>query len=398
MVPVPHTLVQAEPPGVVSGLVATQMIASSTPVLVVDARDGDAQYRERVKGSIDPPSALTLKTSNAYTVLVYDNGTTTLSLSATPANRELARLHALGLPRIALLLVKGGLPALRAVAPHLVLPPASLPPHMAQIPWAKSAFRAMHAQYAAPAEILPGLFVGAAVHASNPQWLSENKVTHVLAVGEEFQPPIFKYPALSWSRIPVKDHPSENLVPFFANALRFINDALDECGVVMVHCLAGASRSVATVAAYLVSLGWSLDGALTHMKALRLAANPNPGFVSQLRTWEIMCLNNTPRNEDGDAAANETPNSFPSDTHHTNGFSSSIPMSPITPPTPRQLLRRRCDSIQQLKKRSASSPAFRGKKCEGTDCNNPDVLERNFDSRLSEDEDFECHPSASLLQ
>lgn len=402
MMPVPDTVVKAESPRVVSAHAAARMITSSTAVIVVDARGGEARYREQVKGSVDPPSASVLKTKYAHTVLVYDSGTSTLSASATPANLELTRLCAYGLPHIALCLVQGGLPALRSVAPHLVLPPAALPPRMAQFPWAVSAFRAMHAQYAAPAEILPGLFVGAAVHASDRYWLSDNKVTHILAVGEEFQPPLFKYPALSWSRIPVKDHPSEKLAPSFANASRFIDDALKQNGVVFVHCLAGASRSIATVAAYLVSHGWLLDDALAHLKTMRYAANPNPGFVSQLRQWENLCLNNS-HSENPSPYGVEAPSciSFSSNVHHTNVPISATPISsPITPHNQKSSTFRRCDlsSEQELKKRHPSSPSVHLRDCGGSNRNNRDDRELNDVGGFSDDEDNECFPFASLLQ
>lgn len=401
MMPVPDTLVKAESPRVVSAHVAAQLITSSAAVTVVDARGGDARYREQVKGSVDPPSPSVLKTKNVHTVLVYDSGTSTLSASATPANLELTRLHAYGLPHIALCLVQGGLPAIRSVAPHLVLPPVALPPRMAQFPWAVSAFRAMHAQYAAPAEILPGLFVGAAVHASNPYWLSDNKVTHILAVGEEFQPPLFKYPALSWSRIPVKDHPTERLAPSFANASRFIDDALKQNGVVFVHCLAGASRSIATVAAYLISHGWLLDDALAHLKAMRFAANPNPGFVSQLRQWESVCLNNTQfENPNPDRVEPPSLISFSSNVLHTNVPIPATPISsPITPHPQKSSSRRRCDLSPEHEPNmcNPSSTPVHLRECGGSNRNDRIDLELN-DVGFSDDEDNECFPSASLLQ
>lgn len=399
--PAPNTSVNPESPRVVSARVAAQMIASSTAVLVVDARDGDAQYRERVKGSINSPSLCALNAMYPCTVLVYDSGTTTLVGSSTPANRELSRLHAYGLPHLTLCLVQGGLPALRVVAPHFVLPPAALPPHLAHIPWARTAFRELHAQYAAPAEVLPALFVGAAVHASDPQWLLERKVTHILAVGEEFNPPLFKHPTLFWSRIPVKDHPSEKLAPFFTDAIRFINDARKIKGIVLVHCLAGASRSVATVAAYLIYFGWSLDQALTHMKALRFAANPNPGFLSQLRHWETVCSNDTRSdNSDSDAIQKVTFNSLSSDMSCTSEAVSLIPVSPITPSTDKSTSvcrTRHSPSREQLQKCRGSFPALEARHSDEVACKHTNANEMDYDSEYSEDEDSELLPRSAYL-
>ncbi|RNE99909.1 dual specificity protein phosphatase [Trypanosoma rangeli] len=54
-----------------------------------------------------------------------------------------------------------------------------------------------------------------------------------------------------------------------------------------VHCLVGASRSVAVVAAYIMKRsGCSKDEALLIVKNARPVANPNPGFHAQLLYWE----------------------------------------------------------------------------------------------------------------
>lgn len=320
-------------PTVVSPHAAARLITSAAPVLVIDARAGDPQYRERVKGSIQPPSLTTLHNTYAHTILVYDSGTTALITPSTPANQEVARLHAYSLSHFAICLVKGGLPALRTAAPHIVLPPAALPPHVARLPWALSAFRALHAQHAPPAQVLPSLFVGSAVHATDPRWLSNAAVTHILAVGDEFHPPNFKNPVLSWSQIPVKDHPSQKLAPHFRSAFHFLDQALARQGTVLVHCLAGASRSIATVAAYLVSRGWPLDHALHHIKTLRPAADPNPGFISQLRHWEAICLKNPPSK--------------------SNPQNSFVPLSPVTPLSSKSLSSRRCTMVSERTRTSS---------------------------------------------
>lgn len=58
-------------------------------------------------------------------------------------------------------------------------------------------------------------------------------------------------------------------------------------GCVLVHCLAGRSRSAALVLAYLVKhLDLSLRSAFLHLRACRPAVRPNSGFFSQLIEFE----------------------------------------------------------------------------------------------------------------
>ena len=60
-------------------------------------------------------------------------------------------------------------------------------------------------------------------------------------------------------------------------------------GHILVHCKMGISRSASTVCAYLMkSLNWSLEQALAHVKKRRPIANPNDGFIEQLKIYEGM--------------------------------------------------------------------------------------------------------------
>jgi protein-tyrosine phosphatase len=59
-----------------------------------------------------------------------------------------------------------------------------------------------------------------------------------------------------------------------------------DAGGILVHCYGGRSRSVAFVAAFLMSCcGWSFDYDINIIKAARPAASINPGFEAQLRAY-----------------------------------------------------------------------------------------------------------------
>lgn len=70
-------------------------------------------------------------------------------------------------------------------------------------------------------------------------------ITHVLSVCPN-------YPSTGphHLQIPVLDTENENLLIHLPQACRFIQDALDSGGRVLVHCVMGVSRSCAVTAAY----------------------------------------------------------------------------------------------------------------------------------------------------
>eukprot|EP01060_Flectonema_neradi_P024392 TRINITY_DN3319_c3_g1_i1.p1 TRINITY_DN3319_c3_g1~~TRINITY_DN3319_c3_g1_i1.p1 ORF type:complete len:364 (+),score=52.14 TRINITY_DN3319_c3_g1_i1:53-1144(+) len=70
----------------------------------------------------------------------------------------------------------------------------------------------------------------------------------------------------------------------------FIKKAIDSCGKVVVHCVAGVSRSSAIIASWLIANGMTLEDALEKMKISRPWIRPNPCFMEQLRAYEaVIC-------------------------------------------------------------------------------------------------------------
>ena len=62
----------------------------------------------------------------------------------------------------------------------------------------------------------------------------------------------------------------------------------NDSACVLVHCASGVSRSVALVMHYLMrTQGSSCKEALLHIRAVHPAAQPNPGFLSQLEALEL---------------------------------------------------------------------------------------------------------------
>jgi protein tyrosine phosphatase len=84
-------------------------------------------------------------------------------------------------------------------------------------------------------------------------------------------------------QIDIIDSAFQDIQQYFAETNKFIKDNLVN-GHVFVHCMAGISRSVTIVAAFLMEiLQISADEAVTYIKMRREQAMPNSGFMKQLR-------------------------------------------------------------------------------------------------------------------
>lgn len=138
-------------------------------------------------------------------------------------------------------------------------------------------------------------------------------ITHVLSV-IDYDPLLQdRFSHLKHLHIRADDHPNEDLLQHFPEAVKYIDQALgkvnelddtdndkshengaDAAGGVFVHCAMGKSRSATLVVAYLM---WKhrLDAgsALGQLCEGRPVCDPNPGFKEQLSVWERMCKSQT---------------------------------------------------------------------------------------------------------
>lgn len=93
------------------------------------------------------------------------------------------------------------------------------------------------------------------------------------------------------------DTPDQNLSQYFSTCNDFIHAARIRDGVVLIHCLAGMSRSVTVAVAYIMSVtNLSWKEALKVVRTGRAVANPNLGFQNQLQEFEMFKLAEVYRN------------------------------------------------------------------------------------------------------
>ncbi|KAK7114172.1 dual specificity protein phosphatase 22-B-like [Littorina saxatilis] len=136
----------------------------------------------------------------------------------------------------------------------------------------------------AMSEILPGLYVGNIRDAQGKEKLEANNITHILSIHDNAKELI---PDKKYLCIVAGDNPHQDLMQFFPQCIDFIHQARLSGGSVLVHCLAGVSRSVTVTAAYMMtatSLGWR--DAINAIRGARNQANPNFGFQKQLQRYE----------------------------------------------------------------------------------------------------------------
>ncbi|XP_008309414.1 dual specificity protein phosphatase 6 [Cynoglossus semilaevis] len=138
-----------------------------------------------------------------------------------------------------------------------------------------------------PVEILPHLYLGCAKDSTNLDVLEEYGIKYILNVTPNL-PNLFENAGeFKYKQIPISDHWSQNLSQFFPEAISFIDEARSQkCGV-LVHCLAGISRSVTVTVAYLMQkLNLSMNDAYDIVKMKKSNISPNFNFMGQLLDFE----------------------------------------------------------------------------------------------------------------
>jgi protein-tyrosine phosphatase len=131
-------------------------------------------------------------------------------------------------------------------------------------------------------EIIPGVYLGNYLVASNYTLLQTMGITHVLNAAVE-HPNYFENKGIIYLYLPLSDSPDEDISRFFEEGYNFIDSALQLRGKVLVHCHAGISRSTTMLASYMIKhCNKTAGDVLRHIRSIRKIVNPNHGFIVQL--------------------------------------------------------------------------------------------------------------------
>ena len=109
------------------------------------------------------------------------------------------------------------------------------------------------------------------------------KVTHIASVGDEFEDPAIDG-LIHWTKnITDEEHQGDVMAVALRDGARFIHDAIEGEGCVVVHCAAEISRSATFLLGYYILHGGrSLREAFAHVFACRPCIWPNEGFMAAL--------------------------------------------------------------------------------------------------------------------
>lgn len=137
-----------------------------------------------------------------------------------------------------------------------------------------------------PVQIVPFLFLGNEENSLDLDSLERHNIRYVLNVTHNLAN-AFEGHGLKYMKIPIEDHWSQNLASFFPQAIAFIDEARQKRVGVLVHCLAGVSRSVTVTLAYLMQKHkLPLNEAYDLVKKRKANIAPNFNFLGQLLDFE----------------------------------------------------------------------------------------------------------------
>ncbi|KAF7635541.1 hypothetical protein Mgra_00005083 [Meloidogyne graminicola] len=134
-------------------------------------------------------------------------------------------------------------------------------------------------------KVIPGLYVGGLSSAFNKKQLTENKIRAIISIcsgtGGHHFPSNFVVLHLN-----LHDSKDQKIIDQFFHTNNFIHTHRLKNENVLVHCLAGVSRSVSICAAYLMTVtNLNYKRAIYFIKSRRYEAWPNLGFMNQLKEF-----------------------------------------------------------------------------------------------------------------
>ncbi|XP_017260935.2 dual specificity protein phosphatase 16 [Kryptolebias marmoratus] len=137
-----------------------------------------------------------------------------------------------------------------------------------------------------PTRILPHLYLGCQRDVLNKDLMQQNDIAYVLNASNTCPKPDFIHDS-HFLRVPVNDSFCEKILPWLDRSVEFIEKAKASNARVLVHCLAGISRSATIAIAYIMKrMDMSLDEAYRFVKEKRPTISPNFNFLGQLLDFE----------------------------------------------------------------------------------------------------------------
>ena len=130
-------------------------------------------------------------------------------------------------------------------------------------------------------EITKNIYLGDARDSANEVWLKEAGITHI--VNAAIQLPNFFPSDFDYLRLDLYDDEQQRLGSSLDKAYIFIKKAINKDKKVLIHCVAGISRSASVVIYYLMKeYEWDCQEAYDFVKKRRFQIQPNSSFEDEL--------------------------------------------------------------------------------------------------------------------
>lgn len=134
-------------------------------------------------------------------------------------------------------------------------------------------------------EVSPHVFVSSLQESQDLENLKSLGITHVAVVAQEIECPHQHY--LFHSKFDIQDHMGYDIIQHLGEIIEYISDRLDRGKNVLILGNAGNARAVAVAMAWIMKVdGMNFNRAWYHIQALIPTADPNSGFVTQLKRYE----------------------------------------------------------------------------------------------------------------
>lgn len=132
-----------------------------------------------------------------------------------------------------------------------------------------------------------GIFLGTFEGSQNLELIRVNRIERVLSLLDDFSE-FQEFEGVRYLKVRISDKIKTDLLQVLDECLRFIWDAQSKGENILVHCVAGISRSPSVLIAYfMVKCSVSYYTARNYVNKGRPGIYPNKGFIKQLRELDI---------------------------------------------------------------------------------------------------------------